>query len=49
MASLTRKNMQDWIISVYPGDRWRKKVKAMPSEQIVALYYSLVRQGKIKN
>ena len=46
---LTTVNMRDWVRSAYPGPNWKKKVDKMPDDQIIALYYSLVKQGKIKN
>ena len=42
-------DMRDWVKSAYPGPNWKKKVDKMPDDQIIALYYSLVKQGKIKN
>lgn len=41
-------NMRDAIIKAYSGEKWKSKVLSMPSEQIVALYFSLQRRGKIK-
>ena len=40
--------MRDWVKSAYPGAGWKAKVDKMTDEQIVAVYYSLVKQGKIK-
>jgi len=40
--------MRDWVSSAYPGKIWKERVKKMPDEQIIALYYRLVKQGKIK-
>ena len=45
---MTTANMRDWVKSSYPSDTWRKKVDKMSDEQIIAVYYSLVKQGKIK-
>ena len=41
--------MRDRVKKAYPGDNWKRKVDRMPDDQIIALYYSLVKQGKIKN
>jgi hypothetical protein len=41
--------MRDWVKSAYPGPNWKTKVDKMSDEQIIALYFSLVKQGKIKN
>ena len=40
--------MREWVKSAYPGDRWKNKVNKMPDNQIIPLYYSLIKQGKIK-
>ena len=48
-SALTTVNMRDWVRSAYPGLNWKKKVDKMSDDQIIALYYSLVKQGKIKN
>jgi len=41
--------MRDWVQHAYPGQKWKDKVKQMKDSQIIALYFSLVKQGKIKN
>ena len=48
-SALTTVNMRDWVRSAYPGPNWKKKVDKMSDDQIIALYYSLVKQGRIKN
>ena len=48
-SALTTVNMRGWVRSAYPGPNWKKKVDKMSDDQIIALYYSLVKQGKIKN
>ena len=40
--------MRDWVKSAYPGPNWKAKVDKMPDAQILALYKSLIKQGKIK-
>ena len=40
--------MRDWVKSAYPGPNWKVKVDKMSDSQIIALYYSLIKQGKIK-
>lgn len=42
-------SMRTWIEKAYPGENWKKKVRKMPDNQLVALYFRLVRSGKIKN
>lgn len=39
---------QEALLSVYPGDAWKQKVKKMPAAQISAIYLRLKGQGKIK-
>lgn len=45
---MTTNNMRDWVKSAYPGLNWKVKVDKMSDSQIIALYYSLIKQGKIK-
>lgn len=40
--------MQEWIKMAYPGPGWKAKVDKMTDDQIIALYFSLIKQGKIK-
>lgn len=46
---MTTANMRDWVKSAYPTPNWKSKTDKMPDNQIIALYHSLVKQGKIKN
>jgi len=45
---MTISNMRDWVISAYPGDKWKEKVKKMPDDQIIPIYYRLIKKGRIK-
>lgn len=45
---MTIYTMRAWVMSAYTGDHWKNRVKKMPDDQIVPLYYSLIKQGKIK-
>lgn len=45
---MTDEQMRERVATAYSGDRWRKKVYAMPPDQIVAIYYKLLKSGKIK-
>lgn len=45
---MTIANMRDWVKSAYPGQKWKDKVDKMPDNQIIPLYYSLIKQGRIK-
>lgn len=29
---------RDFVVSLYPGPRWREKVRKMPDSQVVAIY-----------
>lgn len=40
--------MRDKIKRAYPSDNWEKKVDKMSDSQIIALYYSLIKQGRIR-
>ena len=37
--------MKGWVISAYPYPQWKEKVRRMPDDQIIAIYYKLLRQG----
>lgn len=41
-------HMRTWVKKAYSGQNWKKKVDNMPDSQILALYNSLVKRGKIK-
>lgn len=45
---MTTSNMRGWVKSAYTSDSWKKKVDRMSDEQIIAIYYSLIKQGRIK-
>ncbi len=45
---MTIEQMKMRIFEVYPGPAWKAKVQEMANDQIIALYYSLVKRGKIK-
>lgn len=45
---MTAFQMRDWVKSAYDGPAWKTKVNNMTDEQIVAVYFSLVKQGRIK-
>ena len=36
------------VKSAYPGSKWQKKVDNMSYEQVIAVYLSLIRRGKLK-
>lgn len=40
--------MRQAVMDAYGGTNWKKRVRQMPEHQIIAVYYSLKKQGKIK-
>ena len=46
---MTTNNMRDHVIKAYGGgDAWRKKVLKMSDGQVLAIYRSLQKKGKVK-
>lgn len=41
--------MRQKIQDAYSSDSWKQKVKRMPNDQIIAIYYKFKRAGKIKD
>lgn len=41
--------MREKIREVYSGDSWAKRVRNMPNDQVIAIYYKLLKNGKIKD
>ncbi len=44
---MTTIQMRERVKVTYPGSHWKRKVNKMTDEQIIAIYYSLIRLGKI--
>ncbi len=44
---MTVEQMRERVAAAYPGPNWKPKVKKMKDDQIIALYHTLVRFGKI--
>lgn len=40
--------MRARIKSVYPSKRWRSRVDKMQDEQVIAVYFNMLKEGKIK-
>ena len=40
--------MRAAVSKAYDGQKWKDRVKNMPEDQIIALYYSLRKNKKIK-
>ena len=43
---MTISQMRVAITEVYPGPTWERKVANMPDDQVVAIYYEFLRQGR---
>ena len=41
--------MREKIREAYSGDSWAKRIRNMPNDQVIALYYKFLKQGKIKD
>lgn len=41
--------MREKIREAYSGDGWVKRVHNMPNDQVIAIYYKLLKKGKIKD
>lgn len=40
--------MRAALLKVYDGEKWRRKIKSMGDNQVIAIYYKMVASGKIK-
>ncbi len=47
--SLTVSQMREKIREAYSSDSWAKRVRNMPDDQVIAIYYKFLKQGKIKD
>lgn len=45
---MTDDQMRERVATAYSGESWRKKVYRMPQDQVVAIYYKLLKSGRIK-
>lgn len=41
-------NMRELVTDVYKGEGWKKKVDKMSDEQVIAIYYKFLKQGKFE-
>lgn len=41
--------MREKISEVYSSDNWQKRVRSMPNDQVIAIYYKFLKKGKIKD
>ena len=46
MASVSVDDMRYLIARVYPSDNWKKRVRRMSDNQVCAIYFSFLEQGK---
>ena len=44
---MTVANMRDEISNVYDTKSWKNKVDEMYDDQVIAIYYNLMRSGKL--
>lgn len=49
IMNLQISQMREKIREVYSGEGWIKRVRNMPNDQVIALYYKFLKQGKIKD
>jgi len=45
---MTNDQMREKVSEAYSGDKWKQKVRRMPDDQIIAIYYRLLKSGKIR-
>lgn len=45
---MTIENMRLYIADAYPTPNWKKRIETMSSEQIVAIYYSILTRKRAK-
>ena len=43
---MTIYQMRAAIASVYSGEKWKQKVRDMPEDQVIAVYYSFLENGR---
>lgn len=48
MASPNMVEIRKKVKSVYPGEKWAKRVNCMGDNQVFALYISFMRCGRLK-
>lgn len=44
---MTIDQMRDEVIDAYPSSKWKARVDRMSDNQVIALYHSLLREGKL--
>ena len=43
---MTTREMEAYVAQLYPDPKWQKRVRMMPIEQIVAIYYSSIERKR---
>lgn len=46
MATTNIVQMREYVTKAYSGDYWKRKVAKMPAQQVMAIYFRLMREGK---
>ena len=41
--------MRNNLYSSYPGDLWKRKVNAMPDDQVIAIWHRMNTKGEFEN
>ena len=47
--SLNVDQMREKISEAYNGEGWKKKVRFMPDDQVIAIFYRMKKKGQIKD
>ena len=47
--SLDISQLREIIGDAYDGDGWMKKVRFMPNDQVIAIFYRMKKKGQIKD
>lgn len=45
---MTTREMEAYVAQLYPDEKWQRRVRRMPIEQIVAIYYSSIERERKK-
>ena len=48
VLKMTNDQMREKVAEAYNGEKWKQKVRRMPDDQIVAIYYRFLKSGRIK-
>jgi hypothetical protein len=45
---MSTNDMRGHVIAAYPSEEWKRKVQMMNDTQVLAIYKSLQKRGKVK-